>query len=218
VWGALPTSVAAVLPITLPCRSAWPLISPPRALPPSPPLPPPHPQECNFYGKPVLATRVCDTMTDAPRPTRAEATDVANLVLDGADGIILGSETFRGKFPVRTCEPPRGGREGATMASAARAGHGPLVTLPARSPAAVAAAARPRPSPRTPHTPTRALHSTRLRLRRTWWPSAGRRRTRLTRTGGYGSGRRPSLGCCALAPRPHARARFATALTRVDPR
>jgi pyruvate kinase len=45
-----------------------------------------------------------DTMTDAPRPTRAEATDVANLVLDGADGIVLGSETFRGKFPVAAAE------------------------------------------------------------------------------------------------------------------
>ncbi|KIY97368.1 Pyruvate kinase [Monoraphidium neglectum] len=55
--------------------------------------------ECNFAGKPVFVTRVVDTMTEAPRPTRAEATDVANLVLDGADGIILGSETFRGKFP-----------------------------------------------------------------------------------------------------------------------
>ncbi|GBF93146.1 pyruvate kinase [Raphidocelis subcapitata] len=60
--------------------------------------------ECNFAGVPILATRVMDTMTDAPRPTRAEATDVANLVLDGADGIVLGSETFRGKFPVAAAE------------------------------------------------------------------------------------------------------------------
>eukprot|EP00882_Tetradesmus_deserticola_P003239 GHRQ01003432.1.p1 GENE.GHRQ01003432.1~~GHRQ01003432.1.p1 ORF type:complete len:620 (+),score=292.55 GHRQ01003432.1:124-1860(+) len=57
-------------------------------------------RECNLAGKPVYVTRVVDTMTDAPRPTRAEATDVANLVLDGADGIVLGSETFRGKFAV----------------------------------------------------------------------------------------------------------------------
>jgi hypothetical protein len=80
---------------------AAPPVTPPPPQPPAAPGTPPTPQECNFYGKPVLATRVCDTMTDAPRPTRAEATDVANLVLDGADGIILGSETFRGKFPVR---------------------------------------------------------------------------------------------------------------------
>eukprot|EP00879_Flechtneria_rotunda_P021983 GHRR01023184.1.p1 GENE.GHRR01023184.1~~GHRR01023184.1.p1 ORF type:complete len:557 (+),score=149.99 GHRR01023184.1:184-1854(+) len=61
-------------------------------------------RECNLAGKPIYVTRVVDTMVDAPRPTRAEATDVANLVLDGADGIVLGSETFRGKFPVATVE------------------------------------------------------------------------------------------------------------------
>ena len=60
--------------------------------------------EANLAGVPVFATRVVDTMTEAPRPTRAEATDVANLVLDGADGIVLGSETFRGKFPVAAAE------------------------------------------------------------------------------------------------------------------
>ncbi|KAG2488957.1 hypothetical protein HYH03_012576 [Edaphochlamys debaryana] len=57
---------------------------------------------CNLAGKPCVVTRVVDTMTEAPRPTRAEATDVANLVLDGADAIVLGSETFRGKYPVDT--------------------------------------------------------------------------------------------------------------------
>jgi len=59
---------------------------------------------CNLAGKPVYVTRVVDTMTEAPRPTRAEATDVANLILDGADGILLGSETFRGKYPAATVE------------------------------------------------------------------------------------------------------------------
>lgn len=59
---------------------------------------------CNMAGKPVYVTRVVDTMTEAPRPTRAEATDVANAVLDGCDGIVLGSETFRGKFPVQAVE------------------------------------------------------------------------------------------------------------------
>jgi pyruvate kinase len=75
---------------------------------PPPPRTTPHAhglqQECNLAGRPVFVTRVVDTMTDAPRPTRAEATDVANLVLDGADGIVLGSETFRGKFPVASVE------------------------------------------------------------------------------------------------------------------
>ncbi len=53
-------------------------------------------QACNLVGKPVLITRVVDTLVHTPRPTRAEATDVANAVLDGADGILLGAETLRG--------------------------------------------------------------------------------------------------------------------------
>ncbi|CAM6102215.1 unnamed protein product [Calypogeia fissa] len=57
---------------------------------------------CNMAGKPAVITRVVDTMTDTPRPTRAEATDVANAVLDGADGILLGAETLRGIYPVDT--------------------------------------------------------------------------------------------------------------------
>eukprot|EP00899_Mesostigma_viride_P007968 jgi/Mesvir1/17172/Mv07594-RA.1 len=55
----------------------------------------------NMAGKPVILTRVVDTMTDAPRPTRAEATDVANAVLDGADAILLGAETVRGRYPIQ---------------------------------------------------------------------------------------------------------------------
>ena len=54
----------------------------------------------NKAGKPVIITRVVDSMTENPRPTRAEATDVANIVLGSADGILLGAETFRGNFPV----------------------------------------------------------------------------------------------------------------------
>ena len=50
----------------------------------------------------MLITRVVDTMVNTPRPTRAEATDVANAVLDGVDGILLGAETLRGKYPVDT--------------------------------------------------------------------------------------------------------------------
>ncbi|KAL8159696.1 hypothetical protein V2J09_001233 [Rumex salicifolius] len=57
---------------------------------------------CNMAGKPAVVTRVVDSMTDNLRPTRAEATDVANAVLDGSDAIILGAETLRGLYPVET--------------------------------------------------------------------------------------------------------------------
>jgi pyruvate kinase len=57
---------------------------------------------CAILGKPALITRVCDTMVSTPRPTRAEATDIANAVLDGVDGILLGAETYRGKYGLET--------------------------------------------------------------------------------------------------------------------
>ncbi|XP_027769026.1 pyruvate kinase 2, cytosolic-like [Solanum pennellii] len=57
---------------------------------------------CNMAGKPAVVTRVVDSMTDYLRPTRAEATDVANAVLDGSDAILLGAETLRGLYPVET--------------------------------------------------------------------------------------------------------------------
>ncbi|XP_040956746.1 pyruvate kinase 1, cytosolic isoform X1 [Gossypium hirsutum] len=58
--------------------------------------------KCNVAGKPAVVTRVVDSMTDNLRPTRAEATDVANAVLDGSDAILLGAETLRGLYPVET--------------------------------------------------------------------------------------------------------------------
>lgn len=58
--------------------------------------------KCNTSGKPAVVTRVVDSMTDNLRPTRAEATDVANAVLDGSDAILLGAETLRGLYPVET--------------------------------------------------------------------------------------------------------------------
>ncbi|XP_073044385.1 pyruvate kinase 1, cytosolic-like [Primulina eburnea] len=58
--------------------------------------------KCNMAGKPAVVTRVVDSMTDNLRPTRAEATDVANAVLDGCDAILLGAETLRGLYPVET--------------------------------------------------------------------------------------------------------------------
>nr|AMN88616.1 pyruvate kinase [Diospyros kaki] len=58
--------------------------------------------KCNMAGKPAVVTRVVDSMTGNLRPTRAEATDVANAVLDGCDAILLGAETLRGLYPVET--------------------------------------------------------------------------------------------------------------------